>query len=296
MFSIEQLQAFIATVECGSFSAAARSLNKVQSAISQHIINLEIDSGFELFDRSGRYPELTPQGKQLLPYARATLQQHHRLKQSAAQIFSHEQTDLAIAIDEGIPMHHLYTALERIVTRYPGVNFEFLAAASGDVIELVESKRATTGILFSEVDLPAGIDFESVGSIQFDVYVSSQHALAQQTSPDLESLTLYRQLLVRSKTAKTSSFQKAYSPNVWYADNYYILMDLITKGFGWGVLPTHMVQALLDKGDVVRVPIEFKQLTWQANVDVIQHPSVSSMPIHSMLRCEIRDLITGSER
>ncbi|RTZ15722.1 LysR family transcriptional regulator [Vibrio aquaticus] len=296
MFSIEQLQAFVATVESGSFSAAARSLNKVQSAISQHIINLELDSGFELFDRSGRYPQLTPQGKQLLPYAKATLQQHNRLKQSAAQIFNHEHADLTIAIDEGIPMTQLYAALERVLEIYPGVNFEFLAAASVDVIELVESKRATTGILFSELDLPAGIDFESVGSLQFDVYVASQHELAQVTSPNLEYLTLHRQLVVRSKTTKTSSFQKAYSPNVWYADNYYILMDLLSKGYGWGVLPTHMVKTLVEQGTIVRVPIEFKQLTWQANVDVIQHPSVSAMPIHTRLRAAIRDLLTGSQQ
>ncbi|KHD24887.1 LysR family transcriptional regulator [Vibrio caribbeanicus] len=295
MFSIEQLQAFVATVESGSFSAAARSLNKVQSAISQHIINLEIDSGFDLFDRTGRYPVLTNEGQQLLPHARATLQQHDRLKQSAEQIFNQEQTNLSIAIDEGIPTSQLYGAIHRLLDRYPGVSFEFLAASSVDVIELVVSKRATTGILFSELDLPVGIDFESVGSIEFDVYVSSQHELAKATSPNLENLTLHRQLLIRSKTAKTSSFQKAYSPNVWYADNYYILMDLINRGFGWGVLPTHMVKPLLDTGDVVRVPVEFERLTWHGNVDVIQHPSCSALPIHKMLRSEIRDLITGSE-
>ncbi len=294
MFSIEQLQAFVATVEQGSFSAAARTLNKVQSAISQHIINLEIDSGFPLFNREGRYPVLTEEGKQLLPYAQATLQQHNRLKQSAEQIFKQEHTDLCIAIDEGIPLNRLSDAISQVSTRYPGVNFELLSASSVDIIELVESKRASTGLLFSEVDLPTGIDFESVGSIQFDVYVSSKHPLAQSTVDNLETLTLFRQLLIRSKTSKTSSFQKAYSPNVWYADNYYILMDLVAKGFGWGVLPSHIVQPLLASGEIIRVPVKFKQLTWHANVDVIQHPAFSALPIHSMLRAEIRNLLTGS--
>lgn len=294
MFSIEQLQAFVATVEQGSFSAAARTLNKVQSAISQHIINLEIDSGFPLFNREGRYPVLTEEGKQLLPYAQATLQQHNRLKQSAEQIFKQEHTDLCIAIDEGIPLDRLSDAISRVSTRYPGVNFELLSALSVDIIELVESKRASTGLLFSEVDLPTGIGFESVGSIQFDVYVSSKHPLAQSTADNLETLTLFRQLLIRSKTSKTSSFQKAYSPNVWYADNYYILMDLVAKGFGWGVLPSHIVQPLLASGEIIRVPVKFKQLTWHANVDVIQHPAFSALPIHSMLRAEIRNLLTGS--
>ncbi|MGS0729045.1 LysR family transcriptional regulator, partial [Shewanella sp. 0m-11] len=56
MLTIEQLYSFVTTVEAGSFSAAARKLGKVQSAISQHIINLEIDTNQTLFDRSHRYP------------------------------------------------------------------------------------------------------------------------------------------------------------------------------------------------------------------------------------------------
>jgi DNA-binding transcriptional LysR family regulator len=294
MFSFEQLEAFVATVETGSFSSAARSLNKVQSAVSQHIMNLEIDAGFTLFDRSGRYPTLTPQGKQLLPYAEATLQQHRRLKQGITQIFEDEHTDLSIAIDEGVPLHHLSKAIDAVIEQYPGVNFEFLAASSVDIIELVESKRASTGIIFSEVDLPKGIDFESIGQVEFDVYVASQHALAQSTAENLETLTLHRQLIVRSKNSKTSSFQKAYSPNVWYADNYYILMDLIANGFGWGVLPKHLVQPLLDSGAIIRLPVKFEQLTWHANVDVIQHPAFSALPIHTRLRAEIRTLLRGS--
>ncbi|MDG2658926.1 LysR family transcriptional regulator, partial [Vibrio parahaemolyticus] len=43
MFTIEQLQAFIATSETGSFSGAARKLGRAQSVVSQHIINMEVD-------------------------------------------------------------------------------------------------------------------------------------------------------------------------------------------------------------------------------------------------------------
>lgn len=295
MYSIEQLQAFVATVEHGSFSSAARALNKVQSAISQHIINLEIDCGFELFTRQGRYPVLTSQGAQLLPYAQTTLQQHQRLQRSAEQIVKEEHTHLSIAMDEGIPTTHLYTAITRVLAAYPGVSFEFLAASSVDIIELIETKRVTTGIIFSELNMPTGIDFESVGHVEFDVFVSAKHALAQNTADNLEELTLHRQLLVRSKNTKTSSFMKAYSPDVWYADNYFVLMELIVAGFGWGVLPTHVVDPMLNSGAIVRVPVRLENLAWHANVDVIQHPSFSALPIHSMLRKEIRDLFTGSK-
>jgi DNA-binding transcriptional LysR family regulator len=294
MFSIEQLEAFVATVEQGSFSAAARSLNKVQSAISQHIMNLEIDSGLELFDRSSRYPTLTASGEKLLPHAQASLQQHYRLRQSITQIANDESTQLSLAVDEGIPMNNLSSVIEHVAEKFPGVTFEFLSASSVDVIELVESKRATTGVMFSEISLPAGLDFESVGCIEFDVYVGANHPLAKHRVSNIDQLILHRQLLVRSKNSKTSSFQKAYSPDIWYADNYYMLRELVQKGFGWGVLPKHVANYGLKESGIVRLPAEFENLSWHANVDIIQHPAFSSHPIHAYLRSELRQLLGKS--
>jgi DNA-binding transcriptional LysR family regulator len=69
--SLDQLRAFIAAVEGGSFSAAGRHLRRAQSVVSQTLANLEVQIGVKLFDRRGRYPVLTDQGRALLSYARA---------------------------------------------------------------------------------------------------------------------------------------------------------------------------------------------------------------------------------
>ena len=69
-YSFEQLEAFVASAEEGSFSAAARRLGKAQSAVSTAVSNLEIDFGVELFDRSGKLPVLSPAGETLLREAR----------------------------------------------------------------------------------------------------------------------------------------------------------------------------------------------------------------------------------
>ena len=57
---------FIAVVEQGSFSKAAKKFYLSQSAISQQITKLENDLGFSLFDRRTYYPTLTEEGKMLL--------------------------------------------------------------------------------------------------------------------------------------------------------------------------------------------------------------------------------------
>ena len=54
--SLDQLRAFIAAVDEGSFSAGARKLHRAQSAVSELVSNLEAQLGVALFDRSERYP------------------------------------------------------------------------------------------------------------------------------------------------------------------------------------------------------------------------------------------------
>jgi len=61
--SMDQLRTFIAAAEEGSFSAAGRKLRRAQSVVSATLANLEQQVGFALFDRSGRYPVLTENGR-----------------------------------------------------------------------------------------------------------------------------------------------------------------------------------------------------------------------------------------
>ena len=50
-YTLDQLQTFVAVAETGSFSAAGRALNRVQSAISYTVGQLELAIDAELFDQ-----------------------------------------------------------------------------------------------------------------------------------------------------------------------------------------------------------------------------------------------------
>jgi DNA-binding transcriptional LysR family regulator len=64
------LRAFLAAADAASFTAAARALNRTQSAVSMQIKRLEETIGGQLFDRGGRRIELTGRGEALITYAR----------------------------------------------------------------------------------------------------------------------------------------------------------------------------------------------------------------------------------
>ncbi|HGF5007623.1 TPA: LysR family transcriptional regulator [Vibrio parahaemolyticus] len=285
MFTIEQLQAFVATSESGSFSAAARKLGRAQSVISQHIMNMELDCGVDLFDRSGRYPKLTENGHALMPYAQAAISQLDRLNNKATQLFSAQASELVLAIDEGIPLTRLPDVLKNLEQQFPQLQVECLTASSPDIIELVKSERATTGIILSDLQMPRHIDFTNLGNIAFDVYVSSDHPLAAQRITHIDQLKQYRQLVIRSKSAEPGSLNQALSPDIWYADNYYILLELANKGFGWCFLPEHLVAD--SPNTLKKVEDDFTKLAWQVNVDLIQHQKWHSDPLHQQAKAEL---------
>src|SRR4051812_34386317 len=58
-FTLDQLRALIVVIEEGSFSAAARKLHRVQSAVSTAMANLEAQLGVPLWDRSTKVARLT---------------------------------------------------------------------------------------------------------------------------------------------------------------------------------------------------------------------------------------------
>jgi DNA-binding transcriptional LysR family regulator len=72
-------RAFLAVVETGSVTLAARQLNLTQGAISQQIRRLEELSASPLFARVGRRVTLTPEGERLISAVRHLLAANDRL-------------------------------------------------------------------------------------------------------------------------------------------------------------------------------------------------------------------------
>lgn len=63
--ALSTLRAFEATVRCGGYSAAARSLNVTTAAIAQHVRKLEAELGLGLVHRQGRGLAFTEAGQDL---------------------------------------------------------------------------------------------------------------------------------------------------------------------------------------------------------------------------------------
>ncbi len=73
MPEIRQVLAFVAIVETGSFTLAAKRLNLTQSAISHSLRSLEDSLSARLLDRKGKSHHLTASGEIFLAHCRNAL-------------------------------------------------------------------------------------------------------------------------------------------------------------------------------------------------------------------------------
>lgn len=285
MLNIEQLISFTTTVKAGSFSKAARELGKAQSTISQNIINMEIDCNQTLFDRSGRYPTLTEAGTNLLPYASAVVEQHRRLEMQLDALDANELEKVTIALDEGAPYSRLATLLPQLVENYPHLQLEVLIANSHDVFELVAKDRAQIGVVFSQYLKLNKMSSENIGSIKFEAYVSPNHPLALSDQFNKDSLKLHRQLKVEPKNKTNDVRQLSLSPDIWYSDNYYVLLEMAKAALGWTILPSPIAKQSVEEGQLVPLVLEHDHLGWTENIDIIQ-----SLDSNNRVLASIRDI------
>lgn len=74
------------------------------------------------------------------------------------------------------------------------------------------------------------------------------------------------------------------SPDAWYADNYFLLLELALQAHGWCLLPSHVAHESVQSQELVKLPLEFEEMGWQANVDVLQHQRHSNLSIFKVIR------------
>ena len=97
--TLDQMRVLVAVADAGSFSAAARKLGRVQSAISQAIQTLETTLGVTLFDRSGKTPRLTDAGKALVGDSRALIAGAQAIRARAQSMAEDVEPELTLAVE-----------------------------------------------------------------------------------------------------------------------------------------------------------------------------------------------------
>ncbi len=256
--SLDQLRTFIAAVDEGSFSAAARKLNRVQSAVSGWVGSLEQQIGVTLFDRSGRFPVLTEQGVLLLADARNIVAGVDTLKARARLMAGGMEAELSVVVDVFFPTADITRAAKAFAQRFPLTPLRLFVEGLGAGYQPVLDGRCSIGILAALPLAFPSLAGERLTEIPLVAVAAQDHPLAQASGRiPRHELAKHVQLVLTDRSSLMAG--KDYgvsSPTTWR------LADLSTKhaflrdGVGWGSMPLHMVQADVRAGTLVILDTE----------------------------------------
>jgi DNA-binding transcriptional LysR family regulator len=145
MLDLDQLRTFVAIAECGSFTRAAETVHKTQSAVSMQMRRLEERVGKPIFARDGRMSRLTENGERLLHYARRLVQLNNET------LAAFDESEVAGLVRLGTPDDYADRFLPEILARFsrsnPKAEVSVVCAPTPNLFELIESNELDVSIV-----------------------------------------------------------------------------------------------------------------------------------------------------
>lgn len=198
---IQQLRYLIATVEAGSFRAAANELFVSQSSISVAVRDLERETGVTVFERTSRGVTLTAEGAELVAMARSVVEQADLMERRYSRASRTARTRFAVS------SQHYSLVVEAfgdfIASRADDAcDFALRESRTDEIIRDVQEMRSDLGIIYrsnynervmARALSEAGLVFESLYTAAPHAIVRREHPLASKASIKMGDLAgLYR--------------------------------------------------------------------------------------------------------
>lgn len=164
-FDWNQVRSFLATVEEGSLSAAARVLGLTQPTLGRQVAALEADLGVTLFERVGKALVLTGAGHELLAAVRAMGQAAGQLSLAAAGQSQAVEGLVRLTVGDAVATYMLPRMLGRLAAIAPGIEVEVIVSNALSDLRRREADIAIRHLRPTEPDLIARLVRDSVARL-----------------------------------------------------------------------------------------------------------------------------------
>ncbi|PZU20005.1 MAG: LysR family transcriptional regulator [Shinella sp.] len=257
--TLDQLQVFLEVAESGSFSAAARRLNRAQSVVSYTIANLETQLEVTLFDRTtARQPQLTDAGRALISDARRIAADLQALRARAHSIKQGLEADITLVLSTMVPSEAVVKVLNAFRQRFPTVALNLSVGELGSIMDMVANDHADIGFGGTLPDANDRLEAEKIGHSYMVPVAAADHPLVLLDRPlTLADVREEVQLVVTDASRLTNGRNfNVLSYRIWRVGDIHTKHLLTLGGLGWGGLPASMIMEDLRLGRLVVLPLE----------------------------------------
>lgn len=289
--TIKHLRAFVELASCQSYATASKRLNLSQPAISICIKNLESQVGGNLFSRSTRVVELTPEGVLFFPKAKKLLNDWHDTFEEVHQLFALKQGRLTIAAMPSFAASELPNALKSFSRQYPRIRIDVIDVVMESVVSAVTNGEADLGIVF-EPDNLAELRFETLLKNKFIVVVSQGHELTTRVKADFMTIAEYSIVMMNRGSSIRQWLDDAFSdagktPHIsaeaWQLDT---LGEMVKADLGIAIVP-ELCRPQMQSKELTCLPLEAD--SFSKNVGVLyKQKSGLSVPASEFLNLLVK--------
>jgi DNA-binding transcriptional LysR family regulator len=261
--TLDQFRVLMTVVQEGSFSAAARKLNRAQTAITYAIQKLEEQIGVDLFDRTAYRPILTESGRALLPRVRTILQEVDSFSVQARGIAGGLETELSLVVDSMFPMSLLVGALAGFQEKFPFVQNRVHVETLGAAAQAIVDGAADLGLITAFASELADLMRTTVARVELVPVAAPEHPLCQMDGPlPTDVLRAHVQLVLSDRSSLTEGRDLGVvAVRTWRLADLGAKHAMLLAGLGWGSMPLHMVSADLKARRLVRL----RPTTWDGS-------------------------------
>ncbi|MCI1016557.1 MULTISPECIES: LysR substrate-binding domain-containing protein [unclassified Herbaspirillum] len=255
---LRQLRYFVAIVDHGSLSRAARVLHIAQPALTQQIRQLEDEMEAQLLHRSAQGVIATDAGKVFYEHALAILKQVQDAKQAVAQSTDKPSGTVALGIPQSVSNALALPLLNAVRSTYPEITLQLTEELTGNLITQLKSGRINLAVLFDDGQLSS---FAATPMIEEEMlYITrakSQYGVSGRKGVPLARAIQAPLILpglahgVRPRIENLVRAQGMSLDNVIEINSVAILKSAILADIGATILPVAPLLADIERGDMV---------------------------------------------
>lgn len=259
-FDLNDLQAFRAVAELGSFRRAAEAVHISQPAFSRRIDKLEAALGVQLLERTTRRVSLTVVGRDFARKVQQLLDDLDNALLAIRGLSSHRMGEVTLACVPSTVYYLVSQVVQRFRQTYPRVRVRVLDAGANEVLTAVAHAEADFGLNFVGAEEP-GIEFRPLFEERFVAACRRDHPLARRRRVAWADLAGHDFISVSQRSGNRLLIDQALAglptrPTiVCEAQHVTALLGLVEAGLGVAAVPA-MAMPGKDHPVLVSVPLD----------------------------------------
>jgi DNA-binding transcriptional LysR family regulator len=218
----QQILGFYHVAKLGSFTKAANTTFRTQSAISQQIKNLEEELGCQLFERIGKHKlRLTSAGNRFLKFSETILEGHASLIEELNEMKGYQEGRLRVAAPFTTLFHLFPLALRHYITQFPNVELTILDRSQQDILDLVKNGDIDFGLVLESI-VPKDLRALRWKKVRTVVITPVGHPLAKAKRVTLKQIGKYPLILPPINLKYRSNLEEKFKK---LGIDYHIVME-----------------------------------------------------------------------